>query len=74
MLKKIELQGYKSIQNLSLELENINILIGANGAAKSNFISFFKLLRYMMQSPGQLQSYIGQAGGANMLLFDGGRG
>lgn len=71
MLTQIELQGYKSVKHLSLELDKINILIGANGAGKSNFISFFKLLRWMMQSPGQLQFYISQSGGANALLFDG---
>ncbi|MCP2732267.1 AAA family ATPase [Limnofasciculus baicalensis] len=71
MLKKIKIKGYKSIQEMELELAPINILIGANGAGKSNFISFFKLLRWMMQSPGQLQFFIGKYGGANCLLFDG---
>ncbi len=71
MLKKIELQGYKSIKNLSIELNNINILIGANGTGKSNFISFFKFLRWMMQNPGQLQFFVAQSGGANSFLFDG---
>jgi predicted ATPase len=37
----------------------------------SNLISGFKLLRWMMQSPGKLQFFIGQAGGANSLLFNG---
>ena len=71
MLKKIQIKGYKSIKNMELELAPINILIGANGTGKSNFISFFKLLRWMMQSPGQLQFFIGKSGGANSLLFDG---
>lgn len=71
MLKKIEIQGYKSIKNLSIELKSINILIGANGAGKSNFISFFKLLRWTIQNPGQLQLFIAQSGGANSFLFDG---
>lgn len=71
MLSKIELKGYKSIKDLSLDLKNINILIGANGSGKSNFISFFKLLRWMMQTPGQFQVFMGKSGGANALLFDG---
>ncbi|GAB4181551.1 MAG: hypothetical protein Fur006_16690 [Coleofasciculaceae cyanobacterium] len=57
MLKKIQIKGYKSIKNMELELAPINILIGANGTGKSNFISFFKLLRWMMQAPGQLQFF-----------------
>jgi predicted ATPase len=71
MLKKIKIKGYKSIQSLELELNEINILIGANGAGKSNLISFFKLLSWMIQSQGKLQFFIAQSGGANSLLFDG---
>jgi predicted ATPase len=71
MLKNIQINGYKSLKNLDLELKNLNILIGANGSGKSNLIAFFKLLRWMMQSPGNLQFFVGQSGGANALLFDG---
>ena len=44
MLQKIQIEGYKSIKKLELALKPINILIGANGAGKTNFISFFKLV------------------------------
>ncbi|EHA5531118.1 AAA family ATPase, partial [Campylobacter coli] len=45
MLNNITIKGYKSIKDLSeFELKNLNILIGANGAGKSNFISVFKML------------------------------
>lgn len=49
MLRRIEIKGYKSIENLELELKPINILIGANGAGKSNFISFFKLVNVIYE-------------------------
>lgn len=42
---KIEINGYKSIKSLELPLRNINILIGANGSGKSNFLSFFDFLK-----------------------------
>ncbi|MBP0017261.1 MAG: AAA family ATPase [Cyanobacteria bacterium SBLK] len=71
MLKNITIEGYKSIKKLDLELTNLNVFIGANGAGKSNFISFFKLLKWMIQSPGQLQYFIGQSGGGDPFLFDG---
>ncbi|MFZ4727944.1 MAG: AAA family ATPase [Pseudanabaena sp.] len=71
MLKHISIKGYKSIKELDLDLSPINVLIGANGSGKSNFISFFKLLHWMMRSPGQLQLFVGQSDGANSLLFDG---
>ena len=44
MLNEIKIKGYKSIKDLSLELKPINILIGANGVGKTNFISFFRLV------------------------------
>ena len=38
-LKHLKVDGFKSIAKLDLPMENINLLIGANGAGKSNFIS-----------------------------------
>ena len=43
-LNQIEINGYKSIKALRLDLGNLNVLIGSNGAGKSNFISVFQLL------------------------------
>ena len=65
-LRRIEISGYKSIRDTRLELRPINLLIGANGAGKSNFISFFRLLNFM--STEALQELVGRAGGADSLL------
>ena len=44
-IDKITLKGFKSIRDLEdFPLRNLNILIGANGAGKSNFVSFFTFL------------------------------
>ena len=44
-LQSITIKGYKSIRELvDFEIRPINVLIGANGAGKSNFISAFKFL------------------------------
>lgn len=67
MLKTIEIKGYRSIKDTSLELQSLNVLIGANGAGKSNFISFFKMLNEMMG--GRLQEYIGKTGQAHSALY-----
>ncbi len=69
ILTKLELAGFKSIKRLSLPLGRMNILIGGNGAGKSNFISFFRFLGKMME--GELQFHIAKSGGANALLHDG---
>ncbi|MEH2318583.1 AAA family ATPase [Nostoc sp.] len=54
---------------MDLELRPLNILIGANGAGKSNLISFFKMLNEMMA--GRFQQYIGMSGRAQSLLHFG---
>jgi predicted ATPase len=43
-LSHIKIKGFKSIKELDLEMQPINVLIGANGSGKSNFISVFRLL------------------------------
>lgn len=69
-LKEIKISGYKSlgtdIQPINLKMSNLNIIIGANGAGKSNFISFFQMLANMMT--GALQIYVGKNGSSESLL------
>ena len=44
-LKTLTVRGFKSIQELNeFRFRNLNLLIGANGAGKSNFISLFRML------------------------------
>ena len=71
-LKSVEIKGFKSIpfqHPLTLEFGNINILLGANGAGKSNIVSFFKMLGYMMS--GSLQRYVAEYGTNQKFLFYG---
>jgi predicted ATPase len=69
MLRQVDLSGFKSIKAMELKLRPLNVLIGANGAGKSNLVSFFKMLNEMMA--GRLQQYIGTAGRAQSLLHFG---
>jgi len=69
MLKQVEIKGYRSIKEAALELHSLNVLIGANGAGKSNFVSFFKMLNEMMT--GRLQEYIGKTGRGQAVLHFG---
>ncbi len=68
-IKKVIIKGFKSIKDCELQLGNINLLIGSNGAGKSNFISVFKLLQNIIEKT--LQRYVGVSGGANALLYNG---
>lgn len=62
--------GYKSIRALKdFKLSALNVLIGANGAGKSNFINLFRLLNDMHEQ--QLQLYVQRQGGPDSLLHFG---
>ncbi len=66
----ITVKGFKSIASVEkLTLSPINVLIGANGSGKSNFIGVFSFLHAMRE--GRLQKYVRQAGGAEQLLHFG---
>jgi predicted ATPase len=67
MLRRVVLKGFKSIKAMDLELRPLNILIGANGAGKSNLVSFFSLLHELSQE--RLQSWVAASGGADSLLY-----
>jgi predicted ATPase len=55
-INTITLENYKSIKKLDkLSLKNITILVGSNGAGKSNLISVFKLLNKIIEK--QLKPY-----------------
>ena len=69
MLEHIEVRGFKSIREMSLSLNRLNVLIGANGAGKTNFIGLFKLLNQIVEK--NLQTYVAQMGGANTFLYFG---
>ncbi len=66
-LKSVSLRGYKSIAEVKhFELRDLNVLIGANGAGKSNFINLFKLMAAL--ADGNLQTFVQQEGGPDALL------
>ena len=68
-LERIILRGYKSIRQADIELRPLNVLIGSNGAGKSNLVSFFKLLNEMMGE--RLQQFIASSGRAAAMLHFG---
>lgn len=71
-LKSIEIRGFKSIPGkhpLRLHIGDVTILLGANGAGKSNIISFFRMLGSIMH--GNLQQFIAETGSAETFLYYG---
>ncbi len=66
----ITIKGFKSIAAIErLPLRAINLVIGANGSGKSNFLGAFSLLHALRE--GRLQEYVARAGGANQVLHFG---
>ena len=51
----------------SFELRGLNVLIGANGSGKSNFISLFQMLAALVEK--RLQLYVQEHDGPDALLF-----
>ena len=69
-IKSISIDGFKSIKELKyLELEKLNVIVGANGAGKSNFIQIFRMLDAM--SHDRFQEFILKNGGADAFPFCG---
>lgn len=67
-LSRISISGYKSIKKCDIDFSKINVLIGSNGAGKSNFISAFALLQNILAE--NLQVFAGQSG-INSLFYNG---
>ena len=69
MISRIKIENYKSIRNLDFEMKPINILIGANGVGKSNFINFFNFLKQIHDQ--KLQLHVAEEGGSDNILHFG---
>ncbi|MBI2424781.1 MAG: AAA family ATPase [Candidatus Hydrogenedentes bacterium] len=66
-IDRLSIKGFKSIQSLeNFQVRGLNVLIGANGAGKSNFLSYFQMLRAM--ASGNLQHWIQKQGDADRIL------
>ncbi|HSQ43005.1 MAG TPA: AAA family ATPase [Fibrobacteraceae bacterium] len=68
-LTELHIEGFKSIQNQTIPLSPLTVLIGANGAGKSNLIQFFGMLSEMVN--GRLQKWVAQKAGADQILYFG---
>jgi len=66
-IDKLTIKGFQSIKSLEdFQLTDLNILIGANGAGKSNFVTYFRMLLEMVE--GNLGTWVEKRGGADRIL------
>ncbi|MEA5105916.1 MAG: AAA family ATPase [Sphaerochaeta associata] len=75
-LERLSVKGFTSIRSLEdFPLADSNILIGANGSGKSNFLELFKFIRAFAKLPlpnlnhADVKSYVLDAGTATDLLY-----
>ena len=67
MLSQIIIKGFKSIKQCDIKFGKTNVLIGCNGAGKSNFISAFSLLQDILLK--NLQLSVARSGLNSMLYL-----
>jgi predicted ATPase len=68
-LDRINIENFKSLKNLNIELKPLNVFIGANGAGKSNFVGVFRFLNHLVD--GNLQNHVAASGGADKIVYFG---
>ncbi len=68
-IQTIRVSGFKSLRRCAVDLTSLNVLIGANGAGKSNLASLFEFLAASLDHG--LEEYVGRNGGPNSILFQG---
>ncbi len=70
-LHRVEIKGFKSIGSAgqTIDLKDINVMLGANGSGKSNLISFFNMISFL--STQAFQTYVANQGFADSILHYG---
>ena len=68
-MNRIEIEGYKSFKKIDITLNPVNLLIGANGSGKSNFLSFFEMLNRIYEK--KLSPYVALNGGTARFVHKG---
>ena len=70
-IDRVHIQGFRSFADVEFRLcPGANVLIGANGSGKSNFIRFFEMLSWMLKSR-RLVEFVALQGGADDQLHGG---
>jgi predicted ATPase len=80
MLKRVRIQGYKSLHDVDVRLEPLSVFLGPNAAGKSNFLDALQLLSRIVDSRTMkeafhppyrgkpLETFTVGAGGLNALM------
>ena len=67
--ENISVRGFRRLQNIDLEMRNLIVMIGANGAGKTSFLDILSILA--ASASGNLQNLLQLKGGLNEILTRG---
>jgi predicted ATPase len=68
-IKQLNIEGFRSLRNVSWLPGDLNVIIGPNGTGKSNLLRFIELVSVSAQ--GRLGKYIQSLGGMDPIVWDG---
>lgn len=68
-IKQLDIKGVRSLKDVSWQPGDLNVVIGQNGAGKSNLLRVFELIAASAQ--GRLSKHIQAAGGMGAIVWDG---
>ena len=73
-INRFSVKGFRSLKDVgTISFPDLAVIIGSNGAGKSNCIKFFEMLSFMLKSQ-KLSYFVTKNGGADDQLFMGARG
>ena len=73
-IDRFSVKGFRSLKDIgTISFPYLAVIIGSNGAGKSNCIKFFEMLSFMLRSQ-KLSEFVARNGGADDQLFMGARG
>ena len=68
-ITQLDIEGFRSLRNVSWFPGNLNVIIGPNGSGKSNLLQLLELIS--VSSQGRLGRYIQSLGGMDPIVWDG---
>jgi len=66
---QLDIQGFRSLKNVSWRPGDLNVIIGPNGSGKSNLLRMLEMISASAQ--GRMDRYIQEEGGIGALVWDG---
>lgn len=67
-IEQLDIEGFRSLKNVSWKPGNLNVIIGPNGSGKSNLLRMLELIR--ASASRQLEDHIQAEGGMGQIVWD----